>query len=85
MTADGIAETLAEIEALETNTLRPVDVATYLHSCPNTISNAAKLGLLPWAYKLGTRTVIPKEAFIFYHKYGQVFKDRPIANSEAAT
>ncbi len=73
MTADGIPETLEEIAALEVNTLRPVDVATYLHACPNTISAQAKLGLLPWAYKLGSRTVIPKEAFVHYHRYGRTY------------
>ena len=52
--------TLEEIEALPRNTLRPADVAPYLNACRQTINVAARDGLLPWAYKLGSRTVIPK-------------------------
>jgi len=64
--------TLEEIEALPRNTLRPADVAPYLNACRQTINIAARDGLLPWAYKLGSRTVIPKEAFVSYHRHGQV-------------
>ena len=73
--------TLADLEAITGETLKTADVAAYLNACPNTINNAAKMGVLPWAYKLGSRTIIPKDAFIHYHKYGQVLM-RPQTESQ---
>ena len=63
--------TLEEIEAIDDDVLSPWQVVKYLKSNEQTINCAAKAGLLPWAYKLGTRTIIPKKAFVNYHKYGQ--------------
>jgi len=64
--------TLEEIEALNADVLYPWQITKYLNANEDTINCAAKAGLLPWAYKLGSRTVIPKKAFINYHRYGQV-------------
>jgi len=64
--------TLEEIEALDEDILSTWQVTKYLKTNENTINCEAKAGLLPWAYKLGSRTVIPKMAFINYHRYGQV-------------
>jgi len=64
--------TLEEIEAIDEDVLYPWQVIKYLNTTEDTINCSAKAGLLPWAYKLGTRTVIPKKAFLNYHKYGQV-------------
>lgn len=64
--------TLEEIEAIDKEMLTPADVATYLGSTQNTINNSAEKKLLPWAYKLGNRTMIPKAAFIHCHRFGRV-------------
>jgi len=62
--------TLEDIEAIPKNMLTPADVAGYLECAPYSINCAAKAGQLPFAYMLGTRVKIPKEAFINYHRYG---------------
>jgi hypothetical protein len=72
----GAPTSLEEIENLDRDLLRPEDVAAYLHTGQYTINCASKAGLLPWAYNLGKRTVIPKEAFIHYHRYGAVIKGK---------
>ena len=64
--------TLEEIEAVEGDVLYTWQVVKYLKSSEDKINCAAKAGLLPWAYKIESRTVIPKRAFVNYHKYGQV-------------
>lgn len=72
MDSKGRPTTLEEIEALPSDTLRPCDVAAYLHTDQYSVNCASKAGLLPWAYQLGSRTIIPKEAFIHFHKYGKM-------------
>jgi hypothetical protein len=67
--------TLREIEALEEEVLCPQHIVKFLGSNENTINCSAEAGKLPWAYKLGSRTVIPKEAFIHWHKYGAVLRN----------
>jgi excisionase family DNA binding protein len=62
--------TLTEIEALGKNILTPSDVAAYLDMSQYTINLACKAGQLPWAYMVGTRCKIPKEAFVNWHRYG---------------
>ena len=64
--------TLEEIEALEQDVLYPWQIIKYLNTVEATVNCSAKAGTLPWAYKLGKRTVIPKRAFVNYHKFGQV-------------
>ena len=65
--------TLEEIEQLTDEILYPWHVAKYLGTCENTINCAARARLLPWAYKLGKHTRIPKQAFVNWHKYGAAF------------
>ena len=68
----GIPTTLEEIEALPKNILCPEDVCGYLECDKYSINCASKAGQLPFAYQKGTRTVIPKEAFLNYHRYGRL-------------
>lgn len=65
-------KSLEEIEALEEDILSPWHVCKYLKTGEQTINCAVKAGLIPWAYLLGSRVVIPKKAFVNYHRYGQV-------------
>lgn len=70
MDSNGRPDTLEEIEALEKNTLCPADVAPFLKVSQYSINCASKAGTLPWAYQMGTKTIIPKDAFVYCHKYG---------------
>jgi len=64
--------TLEDIENLPKEVLNPADVAGYLKMSQQSINCAATAGQLPWAYKANSRTIIPKRAFVHYHRYGQV-------------
>ena len=75
MNSKGQPTTLSEIEALDKNTLTPTDVAAYLRVNPYSINCACKAGTLPWAYQMGSNTIIPREAFVRYHKYGSAVRD----------
>ena len=68
----GQATTLEEIEAIPKNTLTPEDVAGYIGCNPYNINLSVKVGSIPWAYQIGNRTVIPKEAFLRFHRYGKM-------------
>jgi len=72
MNENGQPTTLAEIEALPKNRLTPDDVFVYLGCNRQNINLASKAGTLPWAYQMGSRTIIPKEAFVNYHRYGRM-------------
>jgi len=66
----GKPETLEEIEAIPKNTLTPADVCGYLGVTQYSVNLASKAGTLPYAYQMGSRTIIPKDAFVFFHRYG---------------
>jgi len=71
MNAKGQATTLDEIAAIPKNILTPEDVCAYMGCNQYNINCASKAGTLPWAYQLGARTLIPKEAFLYHHRYGR--------------
>jgi len=70
MNAKGQATTLTEIEAIEKNMLTPADVCAFLGVDKFSINCASKNGTLPWAIQMGSRTIISKEAFLHWSKYG---------------
>lgn len=68
----GLPTNLEEIAALPKNILCPEDVCGYLECDKYSINCASKAGTLPWAYQQGSKTRIPKEAFINWHRYGRM-------------
>ena len=70
--------TLKEIEQIDKEMLIPADVATFLGCGTHNINCACKAGTLPWAYMVGTRCKIPKEAFVHYHRYGAALNEMRI-------
>lgn len=73
---DSIARptTLEDIESLDKDILVPADVAEYLGVKQHSINCASKAGTLPWAYQMGSRTLIPKQAFVQWHRTGAVVR-----------
>ena len=67
MTDKGKPNTLEEIEAIPKNVLIPEDVAAFLGVDKYSINLASKAGTLPWAYTMGSRCFIPKDAFCNFH------------------
>ncbi len=66
--------TLADIEALDKETLTVAEVAKYLGVFPQCLREGIRAGV-PWGYVLGKASfVIPKQAFVSYHKYGAVIQ-----------
>jgi len=60
--------TLDEIAAIDKEFLTPKEVAPYLGVEPYSINNTLKHGgVIPWAYRIGTRAIIPKTRFVMYH------------------
>ena len=71
MNGRGQADTLDEIAGMPKNILTPEDVCGYLECDKYSINLACKAGTLPWAYLKGSRVIIPKEAFVWWHRYGE--------------
>jgi hypothetical protein len=65
--------TLKELEAIEENFLSVDQVAEFLCCAPQAIRVQADTNINSIGFpvtKLGTRIRIPKEAFLFWYKYG---------------
>jgi len=75
MDEKGRPTTIEEVEAIPRNTLLPKHIARVLNCDPYLINCACKAGTLPWAVQMKSRTVISKEAFIFWYKYGSPVVD----------
>ena len=66
--------TLSEIEAIDKEFLSPSEVAEYLHKKPQGVRVSMRKGV-PWGYVMEEATfIIPKQAFVNYHKYGAVIQ-----------
>ena len=81
MEANGVMK-LSDIESLDKEFLNPEEVALVIGADPQTIRNQVKLDatLLGFpAIVTGSRIRIPKEAFLFYCRFGRVLYD----NTEA--
>lgn len=62
--------TLEQLERMEGDFLKVADVAEYLCKRTDTIHQSIRNGV-PWAYVIGNSTyMIPKRAFVNYHRYG---------------
>ena len=66
--------TLEDIENIEGDFLTVTEVSEHLAVHPQYIRVAIRNGV-PWGYVLGKcKFVIPKQAFVSFHKYGAVIK-----------
>lgn len=66
--------TLKEIEAIEKTVLTPADVAPYLGTDPNSIRGQAQTAPDRLGFPViveGSRVKIPKDAFVFFCRYGR--------------
>ena len=63
---------IEDIESLPVINLVPAIVAFFEKCFQYNINLAAKNGDLPYGFIRGNRCVIPKEAYVHYHRYGAV-------------
>jgi len=73
--------TLDEIESMPGEFISTAVAAQYMQSTPNTVNTSIALGLFPFAYKAGKRNMIPKRAFVNFHRYGMFAAEKSTEDS----
>lgn len=69
-----MSKTLEQIEALDKEFLSISDVSEYLGKVPQGVRVSIRAGV-PWGYVMESSTfIIPRRAFVNYHKYGAVIR-----------